>query len=483
VTHPFDRYAAYTDLAALKKASARPLRKCLRVNTLKSSVEEFQQYAKEQDWKTEPVLWCREGFFIDREDREKALGKDLLHLLGHTYMQEASSMLPVELLNPQPGESILDMAAAPGSKTTQIGAKMRGRGVLVANDMQEKRLWTLKAALHRCGVLNVIVTKKPGQWFAKHMTERFDRVLCDAPCTAQGTIRKDPSALDYCSEASISKASKLQFQLLEAAIHACKVGGRIVYSTCTLTPEENEQLVLAIIRQYEGKIACSEPELPRLEKAIEDSQKVQEHMMESGQKTGGNVHSSVLCPLSFVRLWPHTYDTEGFFCAVLKKTASTKDVQHMESRPWKEREVQKPEQRNIADFLKSRYGFSFLQEEERLFLLGEHLHITTEGVAKFFLPVAPFSVGIPFGRKLSKSPVYISHEMTTLRGEQVTLNIENLSDAQYDQLLLGEDCDCSTELLGHVLLRYKGLCIGRGRAREGRMKNHIPREIIKIFNF
>ncbi len=163
--------------------------------------------------------------------------------------------------------------------------------MIVANDMQETRLWTLKTALHRCGVLNVIVTKKPGQWFAKHMTERFDRVLCDAPCTAQGTVRKDPDALDYCSDKSISKASKLQFELLEAAVHACKVGGRIVYSTCTLTPEENEMLVAAILNKYCDQLECINPKETAanragwdMEIALSDSLKVQKHVKDGGHQ-------------------------------------------------------------------------------------------------------------------------------------------------------------------------------------------------------
>src|SRR3989338_899285 len=210
--HPFDRYAPFTDVAVLKEASERPLRKSIRVNTLKWRVSDFLMWAKEKEWSLEQVPWCAEGFFIDRIDRKRALGKELRHLLGHFYIQEAASMLPVSLLDPKPGECILDMSAAPGSKTTQIAALMRERGVIVANDVQEKRIWTLKTALHRLGVINCVITKKSGQWFAKHMAERFDRVLIDAPCTAQGISRKDITALQYSSLQGIEKAAYLQYQ-------------------------------------------------------------------------------------------------------------------------------------------------------------------------------------------------------------------------------------------------------------------------------
>ena len=165
-------------------------------------------------------------------------------------------MLPVALLMTPPGEAILICVPRREQDGADRGAFSPppdpggggedARGVVVANDMQEKRLRILNDAVQRTGASSVVVTRKIGQWFARHLTERFDRVVCDAPCTAQGTARKDPTALQYSSQESIDKASRLQFQLLEAAIHAAKTGGRIVYSTCTLTPEENEAVVLAI---------------------------------------------------------------------------------------------------------------------------------------------------------------------------------------------------------------------------------------------
>ena len=311
--HPFDRYAAFTDLKLLKEFSQRPLRKSKRVNTLKTSVESFKKWGKEKGWVMEQIPWCPEGFFIDRENREEALGKDLLHLMGHSYMQEAASMLPVMLLNPQPGNFILDMSAAPGSKTTQAAALMKSKGVIIANDVQEKRLWTLKSSLFRLGVTNAVVTKKVGQWFSKHMTERFDCVLCDAPCTAQGTSRKDSDALMYCSADNIGKMAKLQRELLEAAIHAAKVGGVVVYSTCTLTPEENEEVVQSLLNKFSDQLEVIPPaENLGLQKGIEDSQIVQKSL-------------GITKLFPSVRLWPQTYDTEGFFAVAFRKKARTKD--------------------------------------------------------------------------------------------------------------------------------------------------------------
>lgn len=481
----FDRYAGYTDLAALQKFSARPLRKSMRVNTLKTTVDNVAAWAREKQWATEQVPWCDEAVYIEREDRTDALGKDLLHLLGHVYMQEAASMLPVELLQPQPGEAVLDMSAAPGSKTTQIAAKMNNAGVIVANDVQEKRLWTLKSSLHRCGVPHNIVTKKVGQWFARHMTARFDRVLCDAPCTAQGTVRKDSDALDYCSLENIGKMARLQYQLLESAIHATKIGGRIVYSTCTLTPEENEGVVLSMLEKFEDNLEAVDPREMRSEngelrfektlwdKAIDDSLRVQQSVQEWSHLS--RFHSP------FLRLWPQTYDTEGFFCAVLKKTGPTRDVEKVEWRPLQERPLGRKTAQEVAARLEEHYGVTFLDDGDQLFERGgDTLVLATKDAGRFNLAVEDYALGMPFGKRLKDGRVLLDHETATLRGHRATKNICEIDDAQLALLLDARDCACPSDLSGHTLLLYRGFCIGLGLARDGNMKNNLPRWMVRF---
>lgn len=469
----FDRYAGFTDLSALNEFSAKPLRKSIRVNTIKTTVESFMEQAQEKGWKLDPVPWSEGAFFIDRENREQALGTDLLHLVGHFYMQESASMLPPELLQPQPGETIFDMSAAPGSKTSQMGAKMQGEGVIIANDVQEKRLWTLKSSLHRSGVHNNIVTKKVGQWFSKHMTERFDRVLCDAPCSAQGTIRKDSDALNYCSIDNIEKMARLQFQLLESAIHSAKVGGRIVYSTCTLTPEENESVVMQMLERFPGQIEIVDPRTLNIapdgfwDAAINDSIKVQE-----------SIGSKAKIPL--LRLWPQTYDTEGFFCAVIQKNASTRDVVPMEWMHFQERPISKKNMKEIASQVEERYGSDFLDDYDRIFERGgESLLLSTAEVESYGLPLENYSLGIPFGKKLKDGRVLIDHELATLRGHRATKNRFDLDDDEVKQLLDAKDIDCPADLNGHVMLVHRGFCIGHGLAKSGRLKNNLPRWMVK----
>lgn len=488
MSHPFDRYAALTDLNELNVWSAKPLRKSIRVNTLKTNLETFLQRAKERGWQLTPVPWCSEGFFIDRENREEALGRDELHLAGHFYMQEAASMLPAAMLDPQPGDCVLDMSAAPGSKTTQMAAAMQGKGVILANDVQEKRLWTLKSALHRAGATNVIVTKKVGQWFARHMTERFDRVLCDAPCTAQGTARKDSDALQYCSMDNISKMSRLQVALLSSAIHATRAGGRIVYSTCTLTPEENEGVIFEVLRMFDGKVKIEDPssEIAKFQtpcphgrsfgqtmtKAMEDSVVVQEKALAT--------HYPSITTQPLLRLWPQTYDTEGFFCAVLQKIYSTRDVEPMQWVRFQEDDMRRKQADAYCKQLMDRYGTTFKHEGERLYQRGEMLLLTTDAISSFGMPMEDYSLGLPFAKVLRDGRVLIDHEIASLRGTEAVSNVWDVSDEAARDLLDAHDTDCPTDLDGHVIVRHNGVPLGLGLARDGRLKNNLPRWMVRF---
>jgi len=474
--HPFDRYAPFTDVSVLKSISERPLRKSVRVNTLKCSDADFTAWAKEKGWSLTPVPWWKEGFFVDRTDLSVALGRDIRHLLGHFYMQEAASMLPVALLDPKPGEAVLDLCAAPGSKTTQIAARLQGRGVCIANDMQEKRLRILNDALQRTGAASVVITRKVGQWCAKHLTERFDRVVCDAPCTAQGTARKDPAALQYCSADSIEKAARLQYQLLEAAIHAAKVGGRIVYSTCTLTPEENERVVVEILNKFGDQLEVIHPKeaLPSglnwdMTAAISDSETVQKSLRPAPY---------ALHP--FLRLWPHTYDTEGFFCAVLKKVKRTREVEPLEMFERTALPFGRKKTEAVSRLFSEQFGTDFLLSGECLIEKGQQLLLAGEDAYGFPLPVTEYAMGIPFAKILPDGRFRITNELASLRGHLAQSQVLELSQDQLESLLSGKDIPVDASLRGDTILRFGGISIGLGLAKEGTLMNRLPRWVVKL---
>lgn len=233
-------------------ACQRPLRKSIRVNTLKISIDDFLNKALANGWELTTIPWCEEGFWIDADESTVPLGNTAEHMAGLFYIQEASSMLPPSALfcGDDKFEAVLDMAAAPGSKTTQIAALMNNEGVLVANEFAASRVKVLHANIERCGVSNVAMSNYDARVFGGWLPEQFDAILLDAPCSGEGTVRKDADAMKNWSLASTKDIAQTQKDLIESAFHALKVGGSLVYSTCALSPEENQQVALHLTQTF-----------------------------------------------------------------------------------------------------------------------------------------------------------------------------------------------------------------------------------------
>ncbi|MEK6822780.1 MAG: RsmB/NOP family class I SAM-dependent RNA methyltransferase, partial [Nanoarchaeota archaeon] len=228
------RYAKITDIATFKRYSLSFLRKSVRVNTLKTTVDAVKK-SLGKEWDMVQVPWCKEGFWVQHRGGRLDIGNTVEHALGQIYVQEAASMIPPVVLDPQPGELVLDLCAAPGSKTTQIAQYMQNRGVLVANDITADRLASLGINLQRCGVVNDIITQMHGM-----RDVQFDRILLDAPCSGTGTIRKSLKTLRTWSINATRKMCTAQRHLLRDVWPMLKKGGTLVYSTCSLEPEEDE---------------------------------------------------------------------------------------------------------------------------------------------------------------------------------------------------------------------------------------------------
>lgn len=280
-------------------ACQRPLRRSIRVNILKISVEAFLELVSPYRWQLTPVPWCEEGFWIERDD-EKALplGSTAEHLSGLFYIQEASSMLPVAALFAD-GNSparVMDVAAAPGSKTTQIAARMGNQGAILANEFSASRVKVLHANISRCGIHNVALTHFDGRVFGAALPETFDAILLDAPCSGEGVVRKDPDALKNWSVESNLNIAATQRELIDSAFHALRPGGTLVYSTCTLNRDENEDVCLWLKAQYPDAVEF----LP-----LDDL---------------FNAAKESATPEGFLHVFPQIYDCEGFFVARLRKT-------------------------------------------------------------------------------------------------------------------------------------------------------------------
>ena len=249
------------DLDLLLEAYRRPLPTSFRVNTLKMDEYEILEMLKERGVSFKKIPWARYGYLVESNSID--LGKTLEHMLGLIYIQAPISMVPVEVLDPKPGEKVLDLCAAPGSKSTQIAQLLNGLGVLVANDISFERVKALASNLQRFGVLNVIITLMDGRKFPKFGHECFDKVLVDAPCSSLGIVSKNWGIARSWSPEIVERLSKVQHQLIVAGFDCLKPDGELVYATCTLTVEENEMVVQHLLERRENAV-LKEIDLPSL---------------------------------------------------------------------------------------------------------------------------------------------------------------------------------------------------------------------------
>jgi NOL1/NOP2/sun family putative RNA methylase len=277
------------------------LRQSIRVNTLKAKIPDVVSRIEKKGFTLEQVPWCKEGFWISGERRD--FGNLLEHSLGYIYIQEAMSMVPPIALAPKPGDYVLDMCAAPGSKTTQIGQYMKNQGVLVANDYTPQRAQPLGLNVQRCGIRNAILTLRSGHQF--HMMKNiFDKIQVDAPCSGTGTIRKSLKTLQQTSDGFVKKMAREQKRLLSTAFEILKPGGTIAYSTCTLEPWEDEAVISHLLDKYEDA-STEKISLPKLKSASP--------VMEFDGETYNKGVKNCL------RVYPHQNDTEGFFVTKINK--------------------------------------------------------------------------------------------------------------------------------------------------------------------
>jgi tRNA (cytosine49-C5)-methyltransferase len=287
--------------------SYTPTPNSIRCNTIKLPVEELKKRLEGYGWKLkQPFKDFPEVMIIKNKLNPGELGKTKEHLLGYYYVQEISSMLPMLVLRPKEGEVILDLCASPGSKTTQAAAMMKNGGTIVANEVNMGRIGILNSNLERCGVMNTIVTRKEGSALCnavyKKSRMRFDKILVDAPCSGEGTLRKSPKTFLIWNKHMIRKIAATQKRLSDAAMKLLKVGGTMIYSTCTLAPEENEMIIDYLLKTHDV-------ELEKIELPLKFRNGVCEWDGVEMDKTLEKC----------LRLYPQDNDTDGFFVAKIKK--------------------------------------------------------------------------------------------------------------------------------------------------------------------
>lgn len=276
---------------------SQPLPVDARVNSLRTSVEALRGRLARKGIRLESAPWDPVAVRASHP-----IARTLEHWLGLFYLQERVQSAPVLALDPQPGERVLDLCAAPGGKTVDIAIRMQNTGRLVANEPSGRRQQSLLTNLNRMGIWNVAVSEFYGQDFPTAVP--FDRVLVDAPCSAEGTLRKETSLRNGAAPAAIRRLARLQRMLIVRAFDRLRLGGILVYSTCTFAPEENEAVVSHLLRQRGARVVPFEPPFS--------------HAPGTNTWEGATYEPGVV---RCVRIYPHHLDSGGGFVARIERTS------------------------------------------------------------------------------------------------------------------------------------------------------------------
>jgi tRNA (cytosine40_48-C5)-methyltransferase len=279
----------------------KKLTKSIRINTLKYKEDILDNiYFKENKIILKKINYISNSYFI--ESQVSAIGNTIEQLLGYFQIQEVSSMLPAVILNPNEKDIVLDLTAAPGNKTSFLAQIMNNKGLIIANDIDKKRIKTLKYTLKKLGVTNTIIFCKDGTDF--NINIKFNKILLDAPCSCEGIVRKKPKSLINWSNQLVKTKSNLQKKLILNAYDLLDKNGELVYSTCTLSPEENEEVIDYLINNRTNvKI------IPIEIKELNTSCGILNY---KSKKYNKNIKYAI-------RIYPHKTDLEGFFICKIKK--------------------------------------------------------------------------------------------------------------------------------------------------------------------
>ncbi|AZG73057.1 16S rRNA (cytosine(1407)-C(5))-methyltransferase RsmF [Shewanella livingstonensis] len=447
----------------------KPLRKSIRVNTLKICTLQFISIMTQAGWQLSPIPWCEDGFWIEGKD-DIQLGNAIEHIQGLFYIQEASSMLPPTALfsNQEPAEIVLDVASAPGSKTTQIAALMNNSGLLVANEYSASRVKVLHANVLRMGASHTALTHFDGRVFGEYLFESFDAILLDAPCGGEGTVRKDPLALKHWDIEDVTAIGETQKDLIESAFLALKPGGTLVYSTCTLSQLENQHICQHLQQTYPDAV-----EFISLASLFEGAEKA---CTEEG----------------FLHVWPQIYDSEGFFVAKIRKTASIERTKK-QPKPQKNFPFSVANDKQKTE-LKQYFKDSFcidLPNDDIIMLRDDEYWLFPTQFMPFIGKMRFQRIGLKLADAMKKGykakhEAIIALSVSTVDAPRTI----ELTAPQAKDFLMGRDIainsfdDTAQQRLavttqGEMLVSYHHVVLGVVKHLGHRLKNNLPRELVR----
>jgi len=443
------------DIAALERVLHTALPQTAWFNALRVDREQLKQsFAKNS---LEALPWCEDGF---RFDSDIVLGKSWQYRVGLLQIQEEVSMLPVKCLAPLPTDCVLDMCAAPGNKTAQLAVAMQNQGTIVANDIHYQRLRALGQITQRLGLMNINFHVGDGTSLPRAPAV-FDKILVDAPCSCEGTLRKGRSRVVLSSKANSENMAVTQIALLKKAIQLLKPGGRLVYSTCTFAPEENECVIDTILKQYAAEIVLCPIDIAHFsaQPGITFWQ---------GRRLSSELEKAW-------RIWPHLNNTGGFFIAVLEKKEKT-SAATLSPTVLPQSELRYAQTSAVSDFVsvvQQRFSISPSQLARYHYYMPSNRGIYAahrSNLALYAQPLSSFqcdSVGLFFIKTRIRYPKLSSAAVMAI-GHLATAHVVELKAPQLPAFLSREDIRVSPEQrvrcaqTGYVVVKYNDIAIGLG---------------------
>ncbi|MCX7994689.1 MAG: NOL1/NOP2/sun family putative RNA methylase [candidate division WOR-3 bacterium] len=424
----------------------QPQRISIRLNTIKCRKETILNLFK--DYELIPLKFYEDGYIVKNGF---GIGNHYLHQLGLIYVQEIASMIPALILEPKPGEVILDLCASPGSKTTQISQLMGNKGLLIANEIDYKRLSSLIHNVKKCGLLNEVLISIPGEKIGDVLPNYFDKILLDAPCSAEGTIRKSKKVLYHWGIKNIQKMARIQKGLIVSAFRALKPGGIMVYSTCTIAPEENEGVVDYLLKKFpEAEV------LPINLNGFKFRPGVTNWEKENYDPRVKNC----------ARILPQDNDTAPFFLTKITKLGLP------QMRPGYHGRIEY--QNKIIDMLNRQYELPDNRFSDfAVFQRGDKYFISTPE-AYAFIEIPAIRKGLEVGRVYG-SNLKPDNDFVQIFALGAKKNTVELKDWELKRILRGESIKKQNDLGEFIIFTFKGFPVSVGHVNNDEIKSTVKR--------
>jgi len=431
----------------------------LRINTLKTNKSELIRSLNEQYG-----IICSEIENLPNAlkliEGEKVIGKTIQHIAGKFYIQGLSSMIPPLVLNPTFEEKVLDLCAAPGSKTTALGELMKNKGTLVANEISQNRVGMLVFNIDIINLCNTAVTHNRGEWLNRYFSEYFDKILVDAPCSGLGILHKRDEVSDWWSLERVEALGELQYRLLVSAIKMLRVGGELVYSTCTLTIEENELLIDKILNKYPVEI--NEIELPV--KSISGFTEYKKTKLSSSLNLSK-------------RIIPWEVDSDGFFIVKLIKKDNTTSPEQVKTKI--KSKVLSSDSKLIKEYLQNIYedfgidenvlrDYKFILNGNNIFFVNKNFDL--ENINLFH------RYGVRFGKIDNHSNTILHSQAAELLRNAITKNIYELKNTNELKTYINGGTIKEYSIKGRqCAVKYRNDILGTAAVTKTGLKSRFPR--------